>query len=559
MSCETVRVSLTGAMDEVTDDDVVKVMDVLSGEPMCLFLVDKFIASSKLASLPPFPVLRITYLYHILKKIKSLYNHIPCGDVFISLVCRFKEKLYPAVLGRSWCGSLETEDDGDEAHVDLSRVVATVSDRMLARLFKSLEAASRGQARNVLWHALRVDTISATKFYGVLMSGIASVADDSRFRGRFSDSVCFGTAHEPVVKTLLEFYVLHGREPVRGGLGLLIDPTSGLIGASVDLCSGIIGSRSDDELISVVSGASIFEIKCRYKFLRRRDDRLVADILKQGASVAEIRSAVARLVMSHAVPGVEYYNEGRVPTSREFLLSRDDLFRTDKKNRSCKVADFLKSYIHELIRANGQNTSIAIVFDVRYVMETVTVDNERSEGSPDSGESDREFTTVSSPAASECGLSDECTPDLLGKLCLYEKVRFEFPVFINPRHPYYFQTLVQQYVVSQYYIRDHADPERIQKSDLPSVKLVSAIFRYRDEDELGSPVYAGGRSFDCEHIPLTIIVTPVVHVPGFVKDAVNTVINNWERHMCKKTSLRIWVPNAVNEYLVSSAEKPKTP
>ncbi|QHX40117.1 ORFL229W.iORF4 [Human betaherpesvirus 5] len=76
---------------------------------------------------------------------------------------------------------------------------------------------------------------------------------------------------------------------------------------------------------------------------------------------------------------------------------------------------------------------------------------------------------------------------------------------------------------------------------------------------MGCELLAGGRVFHCDHIPLLLIVTPVVFDPQFTRHAVSTVLDRWSRDLSRKTNLPIWVPNSANEYVVSSVPRPVSP
>lgn len=562
------------------DGDLNRVLALLNEEPLDLFALDKLIAFGPEERVS-FLIVRLLYFYYTFRRLKAALPDVGLAGRFLpqmeKLLRRFRDRTdrtatYEALLDGLPADTLTA----------LHRYMFHWLNSRLQHLFKLLEADSRGQADNVTWHVLRVDTVSATKFYDTLLHG--RWVPDRTFSRAKNEGVCFGNTYEPVVKTLLEFHVMGGREPLAGGLGLLMDPTSGLLGASLDICFGL-RKKEGSAVVAVGSGASIFEVKCRYKYLRPYGDEHVAEVLRRASAddPGPVRDAVVRFILSHPRPGVEYLaGEDDVPSGQEYLLSRDVAFRTKKRLRQGTLPDFLKPRFETLIRANDDAVSTVIVFDTRFVdYETGAVLSPRpgdagaaaaadaaDAAAPGEPTDDQLLLDLPYTTDEDCpgagggeagGLSDEATPELTGKLCLYEKARFSAPVFVNPKHQYYFQTLVQHYVLSQYYIRDHPDPERIQSSDLPTASIVSAVLRQRGQHEIGHLVNVGGRSFDCDHIPLFIIITPVRFDPYFVRDAVNVVLNDWERRLSQKTGLRIWVPNAASEYLASAAPKAQTP
>lgn len=551
-------------------DTTARVMAMAMDEPLELFLMDKFILHRGSVQDIPFPAVRLTYVFYMLRKINKLCDVSELGKSFVDTVCQLMTKTCSedeagrvirafdrafsssdAVLAACQSPGGEDGEEGEDADaveracLTMSRKLKYVPDRAQMRLFKHLERLTRGQSGNALWHALRIDTISATKFYKALMFGTSmlNVEPWNGSRG-FSDGVRFGVEHERVIKVLLEIHVMNGREPVRGGMGLLIDPTSGLLGASIDMCFGV-EKTGEDDLFTVKEGSTVFEIKCRYKYLCERSSPGVSAILTELSE-----SSVIQFLLSHPIPGVEYRASGDMPSNREFLLSRDTRFRTKKRSRPGRAPDMLKPFLPDLLYINESEMSEVIIFDTKEVGADATINDARR------ARCENSYVCSEEPGHSD---PDSDTPDLIERLCVFEKRRFSLPIFVNPRHQYYFQSLIQQYVLSQYYIRDHSYPEYIDHRDLPKSKLVSAVLRKRDPEEVGRDLQIGRYTFDCEHVPLFIIVTPVNFDPAFTRNAITCVLNNWERETYKRTNLPIWVPNAVNEYVVSSVPRPRTP
>ncbi|AEV80793.1 deoxyribonuclease [Aotine betaherpesvirus 1] len=543
-------------MDE---DQLAKVLAVLDDEPLSMFLMNSFLLHQDGMHNIPFNVLRLVYFYHVFVKVRRVHD-FPLAEEFVSRVAALtRDELLRDILAnrhaeaqdelREALDSLASSDYEVTAYVWLSRLFCLVPHYRQIELYQILEKESRGQADSVVWHAIRTDTVSATRFFEAFVGGNVAMAMDAR-KPWSTPAMTFGFHHEGIVKTLVEFHVMHGREPVRDGLGLLIDPTSGLLGASVDLCFGV-SKHSETGTLAIHPAARVYEIKCRYKYLRKKEDPFVQNVLQRHDA-----EAVVQFIVSHPIPGVEYRPDCETPSAKECLVSHDTLFRhTLKRYRPVKAPEALRYHLDDLLYLNKGQTSEVIVFDAKVLRdETINAEDAVSGGGGGSGE------TPQSYADSGWGPeSEESTPELFNRLDVFEVSRFSLPAFVNPRHHYYFQTLIQQYVLSQYYIKKHPDPERIDCRDLPSVSLVSAIFRERDSDELGKELCVGGRVFHCEHVPLFIIVTPVVLDPRFTRHAVSTVLENWSRDLSRRTSLPIWVPNAANEYVVSSVPRPPTP
>ncbi|QQL10245.1 Ja134 [Japanese cytomegalovirus] len=554
--------------DETGDEneDLVRLLSLRDDEPLSMFIMNTFLLKQESFRNLSFSILRLAYAYRLFTKAARTYG-LAVAEEFVSAVAALaqdellrdiltnryaesREEIHRSLQRVAQCQEREElVDEVSDDYVWLSKLLDLAPNYRQLELYQILERESRGQSRNMVWHLLRLDSVSATKFYEAFVFGCMPNALAQRSRAGASPGIQFGLQHEGVVKTLVEFHVTHGREPVRDGLGLLIDPTSGLIGASIDLCFGVCKSDSGDARTSlhISPCASVYEIKCRYKYLRKKTDPFVQNVLQHADA-----AAVAKFLLSHPIPGVEFRHDADIPSGREFLLSYDPLFKaTLKRGRPIKPPEALRDYIHDLLYLNKTERSEVIVFDAKNLDETINAPH-----SPAGPVAD---DAVETEGGSQRSFHDEDTPDLLGQLTLYEVSRFSLPVFVNPRHQYYFQLLVQQYVLSQYYIKKHPDPERIDFRDLPNAHLVSAIFRERDESEVGRPLHLGGRVFSCDHIPLLIIVTPVVLDPKFTRHVVSTVVDRWSRDLSRKTNLPVWVANAANEYVVSSVPRPASP
>ncbi|AKB93292.1 B98a [Murid betaherpesvirus 8] len=503
---------------EQIDDVLAGVLRSFSDHPFDLFCVYNMLERKGDERNVPVSAMRIAYLRYI-------FNKINRSDVGSGLAFNFLSAV-DAELSGIGAPSLDPVAPGEEecAQFNVAYALFTMSPRRYMRILRSIEKDSRGQSSNPVWHAMRIDIISATRFFDVFSTASLTTAGRSSNAGYLNcEAVRFGARCEPVVRMLLEEFVTGPLDDAVRDMGLLLDPSSGILGASLDFCTGL--TRDDDDLLVVRSGAAIFEIKCRFKYLRDRSDETVAAFLAKPNA-----ETFAAFILSHPIPAVEYKEIDEMPSGREALMSHDKMFKINhKRRRSCKPPDFIRGWLKELIGSNSKVASTVFTFDT-CVSEEVTVpgDGERSEATT------RYLDVIS-------------------------KATFSFPVFINPRHPYYCQILLQQYVLSQYYINAHDDPERISPDDLPIAYLVSAILRKRDEPESELTLRINGRVSECDEVPLCVIVTPVRLDPLFTKDAVNCVLNTWKRDTDRKTGLQLWVRTAVNEYVASSTQAPPTP
>lgn len=541
------------------DDPLSRLLGGLSDEPFDLFCVCDAIEHRRERRHRRVPVsaLRVVHLYSVFNKVNDAVLDGPkLAERFVSAVERELETRGGVATVRSdgpmrddECGD-ERDDDSDATPEllgvgsdtepsdgsdnkngarDVPYAVFAFGSRMFLRIMRCLERDTRGQAVNPVWHALRIDTVSASRFYDVFatsrLSALARSGPDLSRPG--CEAVRFGMQCEPTVRMLVEEFVVGRRERTGSDIGLLLDPASGVLGASLDFCAGL--SEDEDGLLVVGPAARIYEIKCRFKYLRSPDDPAVRDLLARPGL-----STFAAFILSHPNPAVEYRRSGEVPTGRESLLSYDSVFRPGlKRGRPGSPPDCLRLWLPGLVRRNSELSSTVLVFDA----------------CEDGGGADEDGV------ASEADSSLR-PPRYLDVVC---RGSFSAPVFVNPRHPYYCQTLLQQYVLSQYYINAHDDPERMSADELPSVSLVTAILRKRSAREIGKILRINGRPTLCEEIPLCVVVTPIRLDPLFTRDAVNCVLNVWERDFNKRTGLSLWVQNAVSVFVASYAPGRETP
>lgn len=503
---------------ERIDDVFAGVLRCFSDQPFDLFCVYNMLERKGDERTVPVSAMRIAYLRNIFNKINSSDDGSGLAFNFISIV--------DGELRRSGASALlEPVGPGDDvAQFDIAYALFTMSPKRYMRIMRAIEMDSMGQSRNPVWHAMRIDVVSATRFFDVLSTGTLSTASRGNSAGYLNcEAVRFGARCEPVIRDLLEEFVTGPLDYSVREVGLLLDPASGVLGASLDFCTGL--TRDDDGLLVVNPKAAIYEIKCRFKYLRDRADDAVSALLENPN-----RETFAAFLLSHPIPAIEYKEVGEMPSGREALMSHDLLFKMcHKRRRSCRSPSFIRHWLKGLIEVNSKVESTVYVFDVhKEEVGFVSLDGSLPEAS-------------------------------MKFLNLVSKASFTFSAFMNPRHPYFCQMLLQQYILSQYYINTHDDPERISPDDLPRAHLVSAILRRRDESELGLALRISGDVSDCDDIPLCVIVTPVRFDPLFTRDAINSVINTWKRDTDRKTGLQLWVQSAVREYVASSTRAPPTP
>ena len=466
---------------------------IIEEDSVFLFLIDKLnnldISRRKIS----FNFIRLCYTYYILIKFNS----------------RFKDTF----LARSFIDYMHQNiSDFIDENVELSDLYSNIyvrlqdaSPKVVKNLFKILERETRGQSTNPLWHAMRKNCITATKIYDIYISKSFSGIQEHSYLG---DAVLYGIKHERIIEHLLKTFFV--KKPwISKTLGLLLDPSSGVFGASIDSYYGI--SFNDNNLIEVGDKVVIFELKFRYKYLREKNDLFVSELLRNPSEIA-----LAKFILSHPIPAIEYRENGKMPSAREYLITNNPLYDSGKKRRACLTPKNLTFDITRLIPMNEKNVSTAIIFDV----------------------------------VKDC---------ILNTLVAYQKAIFTIDAFINPRHRYYFQSILQQYVMTQFYIQDHDNPENIEKENLPSVYIVSAIFRKREDDEKNCRLLIEDTEYLEEEIPLILLITPITIDAEFTSRVIKDICCIWENKIAQQTNLKIWAQSAVRQYMAASSARPKTP
>lgn len=481
------------------------VMSISEEETLLNFLLERLLGFENLLQEASFSQVRLTHIYSLFVSYNRKFSECKLDMTFLYLLqqcmneeylCKFMNETFPF--------NINTDDDEElnKKCVSIIRGLKFLGKKKFIKLFKSIEKDTRGQAKNPVWHALRYSSLTATKIYEIYMTKSLPMND----RKFVSEAAMFGIQHEEIIKKSLSFYFMKKNEMLTNGLGILLDPNSAVLGASVDACYGI--NITEDNFITVENKVRIFEIKARHKYLREKTDIYVQNLLTECTE-----EAFAKFILSHSIPSIEFRRTGNVPSAKEYLITHNPLYQLPKKFRSCTTPEVLKSDIQKLISLNETQKSTVLIFDCKENTETK-------------------------------------------QLSLFEKCRFTTDVFINPKHRYFFQCLTQQYIVSQYYIYDHIDPEKIDFTNLPTVSIVSAFFIKKTNNY---PIYINDQAFLDEQIPLCLIITPIVFDPYFSAFVIKDVLNIWNNNIKQKTNLQLWVENGANTFVASSIPRPKTP
>ncbi|ANC96545.1 deoxyribonuclease [macacine betaherpesvirus 9] len=468
-------------------------ISILNEESVYLFLIDKFnnlkISNKKIT----FNFIRLCYTYYVLIKYNSSFKDSVLARSFVDYMQQNVESLTNKNVKIT------------DLYCNVYHRLQNISPRIIKTMFKILERETRGQYKNPLWHAMRKNCITASKIYDIYISKSFVDMQENVYRG---EAALYGIKHETIIQHLVSVFFTKIQFPTET-LGLLLDPSSGVFGASIDLYYGI--DFTEDNLIEVNNKISIFELKFRFKYLRDKNDVFVIELLKNPSE-----KTLSNFILSHQVPAIEFRENGKIPSAREYLISHNSLYDSGKKRRSCSVPRDLADDITRLIILNEKNLSTVLVFDV---------------------------------------IKDS----ILNTLSVFQKAKFTIDAFINPRHRYYFQSILQQYVMTQFYIQDHNNPEYIQQKNVPLIYIVSAIFRQRDEAEKSYRLLIENTEYIDEEIPLLLLITPISVDAKFTSRVISDICSIWEKNITRQTNLEIWAQSAVRQYMMACLAKPKTP
>lgn len=323
-----------------------------------------------------------------------------------------------------------------------------------------LEYMTRGQSENILWIILRNGIISSSKLSNTIKKGACPMmfeSNDLESEPYTAGPVAFGLRCEEAVKDVLSTLINTGQHKPNKNFGFMMSPNDGIYGMSLDFCTNT--QVDNDDVVHFTPNSCIYEIKSRYKYLfsKAEFDPLYGAYTSMYNNPS--KKTFITFINSIKKPAVEYVPDGRLPSESDYLLTTDKDWCT-KICRKRKITSDHKD-VESCIKFNHWAESILYIL------------------------------TDPSKTSGHIGIKDRLVLD----------------VFINPRHPYYFQILLQYKIVDDYvHWGKFAKPGNYP----PRAHIVSAFFRRRNSDDPQHCTIGADVQLDsvCE-IPIAILITPV--------------------------------------------------
>lgn len=380
-------------------------------------------------------------------------------------------------------------DVGDDPSVsEIFYLCRSMSTPAKLSLCCKLELLTRGQSSNVVWEVLRDGVISSSKFSKAIKGGNGvgqNLFHPNPIRNDYyvASPLAFGLRCEPVVKTLIT-KVIYPEKTCCDNCGFLLGPQDGLFGVSLDLYTNVTPGE-----FNFSAQSEIYEIKCRFKYLFGKNE--FDPLLPRYRRLYDEPNSknFASFVYGISKPAVEFVPEGRLPSENDYLLSSDLLWNVHQKRKRRMTNVY--SLVEECISFNSELSSTVYL------------------------------------------LTD---PSKTGGV-IRVLHQFEVNVFINPRHQYFSQLLLQSKVVGDYLLLAGIKP-RVKNY------VVTAFFRKRDSSDpqvclLGSDAELPS---DVE-IPVLLLVTPVYLTKRIVQHSLKKATQHWETSARETFKHPPWVPS----------------
>lgn len=350
-----------------------------------------------------------------------------------------------------------------------------------------LESLTKGQDNNTLWNVMRDGIISSSKLYRALKVAHSTqnlfqpcpINNDYYVAG----PLAFGIRCEGVVKNIISDLIYPGKSCAKD-LGFMQSPCDAIFGVSLDMCMNV----QEDNIFTTES--EIVEIKCRYKYLFTKAEYDKLYPLYSALYLTPNKQNLIKFINGISRPAVEYVSTGRLPSENDYLLTTDREWNVSPKRK--RKLNELHSIIGECLRKNAINESRVYL------------------------------------------LTD---PSETGGL-IDIKSEFSVDLFINPKHAYFSQVLLQNKVVSDYVKISGLDSK-------PKIKnfVASGFFRRRDSED---PLlcFIGGKTQlnqDSE-IPIAVIITPLNIPEGATEQNLQRAVDYWSRCSRDAFAYAPWVP-----------------
>ncbi|ATI21925.1 ORF37 [Alcelaphine gammaherpesvirus 1] len=440
--------------------------------------VQQAIASGEIRN--DMPHLRFVYIFYLFKKIQDFI-----GDTEVF-------GIYEKVMGVERANSAKL--------VDVVQACTEMRPHIQAQICEHIERLTRGQGGNVLWEVLRDGVISSSK----LLKFVKQQTPDSKIFNPIpiqknhyvASPVAFGVRNETVVKKLISELVVEEGIGCVTEFGFMLSPNDGIFGVSLDMCTN--ASMSDHNTVEFTSTTTIYEIKCRYKYLFSKCDYDPIYQAYQKLYNSPGRQELIDFIQSIQKPTVEYVSRGRLPTQNDYLLSFDRSWDFGPPKRKRKLTSGHK-ITEQCMKYNCYTESKVII--------------------------------LTDPALTS------------GKIEV--KGSFFVDIYINPRHAYYHQCMLQYKIVTNYVQLTKGDSC---KHTHPGVFLVSAFFRKRNSADFPKTYIKTERSFvDASvEIPVLLIITPVFVPHGPLVDTLEQAIKFWQVAVKEEFNHWPWAPTSLS-------------
>ncbi|ARW78100.1 deoxyribonuclease [Common bottlenose dolphin gammaherpesvirus 1 strain Sarasota] len=421
---------------------------------------------STMPSMPEMPAVRFVYMYYLFNKIGEFI-----GDVRL---CGFLNKIIKENP------SDEAAPVSSERGPQLGRVYAAcrgLRPAQKATLGLILESMTRGQHENVVWDLIRDGTVSSSKFFKTLKKQIKpkNIFEPWHIENNHyvASAVAFGLRCENVVKNTI-CQLIHPRKVSVPQLGFMLSPMDGLFGVSPDLC--LNASLRDDGTVNFRPDCEIFEIKCRFKYLFSKSEFDPLYPLYQKLFNDPCKQTLINFIGGISKPAVEFVPEGRIPSENDYLLTFDNDWnlKPQRKRKMCA----LHQAIQHAIKYNSAAESSVYLFTDPH--------------------------------------------DTNGRVDI--KAHFKASLFINPKHSYFYQILLQYKIITNY-IQNNPSPQHLGK---PKAFIASAFFRKRHSSD-PCTCYIGSEELDAsQEIPVALLITPVFLPPTLILDSINKAAEFWK-------------------------------
>lgn len=124
------------------------------------------------------------------------------------------------------------------------------------------------------------------------------------------------------------------------------------------------------------------------------------------------------------------------------------------------------------------------------------------------------------------------------------KDRVPVNIFINPRHNYFYQVLLQYKIVGDY-VR-HSGGGKPGRDCSPRVNIVTAFFRKRSPLDPATCTLGSDLLLDASvEIPVAVLVTPVVLPDSVIRKTLSTAAGSWKAYADNTFDTAPWVPSGL--------------